>query len=660
MTSLSRRIGQLNFTGRLSDQLRYEDVRSPLSELDEDTALQILRDLEKQGSRVPNSTAYVIAAVKRHRSTRRSQQALQVSHASSRHLVNAAKLSGGGVRRQSELRQVADAGKLSGDGVRRQSESRPVADAGSSSGGCISRKIGWLNKSACLQERIDFDKASAGLRALGDDAAMCILEDLERNLARVKTPTNYILAAVHRAGDKCDDNRAMARREDLDPSCKLREQIDLLNKGAKLQKKVLPDEVIEVLSRLDETSAMKILKDVEVSAANIRKPVAYIIKAASKAWHRRREQPGTGQAEESMYGQPSWIKKTVGWLNNHLLGDEKISYIDVIGPLSSIDSTTAIKILKDVEEKHDTVTNPTGYVLREVSNAAKGRQAKDAGNITAALDVNRRQPDPRIQRSVDWLNKKAGLQQPLSFADVVEPLSALPIHDAMKVLKDVEKTAETIRNPTSYVLTAASKQAAWAVASKMLGSKKISATRRVDLDPSGKIDKKVSWINKHKELREPLSFEDVIEPLSALEISKALEILTDLEDRAKEVHKPIAYVCTAAKNALVGSSAGPAAKRKWQGTSSDSSEDSKEISRMVGLLNNTADWPSNLQYSDVKAPLERCGVEEALNILEDLKYARNVRDPTAYVISATRKFTASEDDRGRTKRTRRSDDEFHD
>eukprot|EP00930_Biecheleria_cincta_P089997 TRINITY_DN7934_c0_g1_i2.p1 TRINITY_DN7934_c0_g1~~TRINITY_DN7934_c0_g1_i2.p1 ORF type:complete len:634 (-),score=111.85 TRINITY_DN7934_c0_g1_i2:143-2044(-) len=616
MTVLTRRIRQLNLTGRLAEHLILEEVIGPLSDIDEDTALQILDDLENQGSKVGRPTAYVIAAANRRRPAD---------------------------RRQSKLRRDDDT---------RQSKSRPISDAGSSSGGGIGKMIGHLNRSGCLQERIVFDSVSAALTSIGDDAAMRILEDLERAADQVRNPSKYILVAAHRAGaeiDTWDDNRTVVQGENVDPTGELGKQIGWLNRSAKLQENISYNDVVGTLSLLDVTSAIDILRDVESSASSIRKPGAYILAAAKNALHQRRgskEQPGSEEEEDR-----TKIVRTVGWINRHIPLVEKISLSDVVGPLSAIDSVTAMKILKSLEGKHDTIKNPTGYVLKAAANA-EGRQADDAGSIASALEKDRMRVDPsgKIRRSVSWLNNHAHLEQCIAFADVVGPLSDLEIHNAMKILNDVRDRAETIRNPTGYILRAASKAAEWALAPRTHASTKVAALGRgVDLDPSGKIGKTVRWINENKELRQPLSFDAVIEPLSALDIKTALKILTDLEDRAQEVQNPNGYVVRAAKNALdpknrdSSQTRDPASKRSRPAAhDAHSAVEFKEISRKVGQLNKIADWPLKLSYSDIKEPLEQCGVELALDILEDLEYAHNVQDPTDYVLSAARKFTSGE------------------
>lgn len=188
-------------------------------------------------------------------------------------------------------------------------------------------------------------------------------------------------------------------------------------------------------------------------------------------------------------------------------------------------------------------------------------------------------------------------------------------------------------------------------------------------------------MNAHAPLKEKLSFNDLVQPLSQLDISSAMKIFKDLEEAADRVEKPTSYVCAAASRLLpFGSSSGTTRannKRTWPannsgpalpvwkppGTSvaeaphqtplaapparmanptapnvSPTDEDGRRISRQVAWLNQHAGLPERISYSDVKDPLEACDLRTAMRILKDCEsMASTVRNPTSYVVSMAEK-----------------------
>jgi hypothetical protein len=70
------------------------------------------------------------------------------------------------------------------------------------------------------------------------------------------------------------------------------------------------------------------------------------------------------------------------------------------------------------------------------------------------MDANR-----KLSKHIGWMNYHAGLQQPISCNDVLQPLLRVGYTEAMQLLKDVTEKAAIIKNPTSYIMSAASRMA---------------------------------------------------------------------------------------------------------------------------------------------------------------------------------------------------------
>lgn len=254
------------------------------------------------------------------------------------------------------------------------------------------------------------------------------------------------------------------------------------------------------------------------------------------------------------------------------------------------------------------------------------------------------------------MNKNANLREPLVFDEIVEPLSSLDITFAMQILKEVENEGSQMDDPTDFVLAECDANGAGPV---------------VDLDPTGKISRQVGWLNKNANLAENLIFDEVVEPLSRIDVVTAMKILKEVEEHGASMQSPTDHVIEAAEEAIANGSTPetprqvfgqggggfapppassqplpPRSKREWQEEEAHprgDSEDSKKISHAVGRLNKTVNLAEKLSYSDVKPHLEACGAEAASTILKDLeKAADRISNPTSYVIAAAKRKASGE------------------
>lgn len=277
---------------------------------------------------------------------------------------------------------------------------------------------------------------------------------------------------------------------------KISRQVGWLNHNVGLAIPISCSDVLPVLVQVGQAQAMKILKDVEQSAPQIENPTSYVLMAASNAG----AEPVAAIAAPAFHPVSAVVRapapvarlaaptdptgkiaRQVGWLNQHAGLKEKISFSDVVGPLSEIDVTSAMKILKDLEEGAPRIERPTAYVAAAASRLAPF-SAPRAGGVKRSLTVGVPQtavvqaaagaapavtvgtapnasPEDdegrKIARQVGWLNQHAGLAERISYSDVKESLEACDLRTAMKILKDVESTTQSIRNPTSFIIAAA-------------------------------------------------------------------------------------------------------------------------------------------------------------------------------------------------------------
>merc|ERR1712126_49405 len=251
--------------------------------------------------------------------------------------------------------------------------------------------------------------------------------------------------------------------------------------------------------------------------------------------------------------------------------------------------------------------------------------------------------EKKISRQVGWLNYNAGLIAPILCTEVLPLLVQVGLTQAMKILKDVEQVAPNITNPTSYVWVAATNAGSRNTLLSVASRPKQLPVAAGPSDPTGKIARQVGWLNQHAGLKEKISFTDVVEPLSKIDISNAMKILKDLEERANHVEHPTAYVVAAASR-VAPSTALQGDKRAWvpgvatMPNAKPFSDDQRRIARQVGWLNQHAGLIERISYSDVKEPLEALDLHTAMRLMKDIETMFQViRNPTAYLLSAARR-----------------------
>lgn len=279
----------------------------------------------------------------------------------------------------------------------------------------------------------------------------------------------------------------------------------------------------------------------------------------------------------------------------------------------------------------------------------------------------------KLSRQIGWLNKNAGLMENLSFSDVNGPLSMLPVTEAMKILKDLENNALTIKNPTSYVMKAAGNAMASGGIAKTpqrpppgLGGMGFGMPAAPvwgkgggkgfmgGFNPMGgdnkQISKKIGELNKSGVLQQNISYSDVIGLLAAIPTGQALKILDDLEKKGAEIKDPTGYVSKAAKNAGGGGGGGGMMPMMQQmmgmmgmggmGGGMGGSG-AKDIGKQVGQLNKSGVLVETISYSDVVGPLSQLDGGTVAKILSDLQNsATEIKNPTRYIVAAAERAGA--------------------
>lgn len=209
------------------------------------------------------------------------------------------------------------------------------------------------------------------------------------------------------------------------------------------------------------------------------------------------------------------IKRTISWYNKHGGLRKPLHYQDLADPLKRIGTEQALRILKGLEGKADSIESPTGWVLGYVNRLGCGDE----------LDWFLAE---KISKTVNWYNKYGELSQHLSYREVVGPLSKLNSEEAMKILKELDSKKHEVRDPTRWVI---------GYARYMEGF----------MERASKVRRTAMWYNQHGQLKEPIDVDEVIQDLASLEPWQSMSLLKTLGEKGEQVEKPTAWLCAAAQ-----------------------------------------------------------------------------------------------------------------
>lgn len=179
------------------------------------------------------------------------------------------------------------------------------------------------------------------------------------------------------------------------------------------------------------------------------------------------------------------------------------------------------------------------------------------------------------------------------------------------------------------------------------------------MDPTGKIGKTIGFMNKQVTEREKkISYQEVVGPLSMIDVTSAMRILKDLADNIATVRDPTSYVVAAAGRRMGMAPGGASQKRPWEMAqmaqmampfavapvhAKPEGEEAKKLSRHIGYMNKYGGFTETISYGEVKPHLEAVGHRVAFKILKDLSDNKaNVQSPTGYIVAACKRAASAE------------------
>ncbi|CAK0904178.1 unnamed protein product [Prorocentrum cordatum] len=430
------------------------------------------------------------------------------------------------------------------------------------------------------------------------------------------------------------------------------------------------------------TDAMAMLKQLEetAQAEEVRNPNAFVaaaIRRASAGSGKRagaapREGPGRAVIKKHLKGSSTSrdgflekIRKRVAWLNANARLNSEITWDKVSGPLVDA-GEVSLEMLQELEGSSSTIRDPTGWLiatarkkLRDVQDgAAPGARGGEPARVPKRRREEPEQPQElkfdKLEKRLNWLNEKVRLQSPLRLDTLVPILADLDLKQAFDILKSFEEKADSVRDPTAYVASAARDEL-----------RLLQEGGRMPPGPEvDKLEQRLTWLNEKVRMNAPLRLDTLVPILADLDLKQAFEILKSFEEKAESVRDPTAYVASAARDELrkrrEGGAAGglgpeipaprpseraarrPLALPGPPATPPPSSEEAR-LQKRIAWLNSHAALAEPLVYEELAPDLLGIGYLNALEVLNNLEEnGEKVRNPNRYVISGARKVAAGE------------------
>jgi hypothetical protein len=294
------------------------------------------------------------------------------------------------------------------------------------------------------------------------------------------------------------------------------------------------------------------------------------------------------------------LSRRIAWLNKNLELPMPLEESEVMTALDSIGLRQAMRILRRLEETGD-VSDPNEFIKDCVARS---------GWIWAKPDII--DDDEKVAKRVSWLNQFGGLLVPIDYAEVADMLDGLKVPHAMVLLRELEVNSATTPDPTGYIKGQID----------MAGQDDVQLPQVDAAREDSAIGRKIAAMNESGVLAKPIEYGEVMSGLMRIGDAQAKALLQEIESKGPSVKDPTGYLKFKLK-----------AKLASMGFSLEEARDAEtEILKRIEWLNDYGGIAQDIDYNQVKAPLEALGFDNAMTILKELEDKRStIRDPTGFI-----------------------------
>jgi len=254
-------------------------------------------------------------------------------------------------------------------------------------GNPIAKSIGTMNKLAVLAQPIMYKDVADVLESLGEDRAKELLKELRHAGRSIQRPTAWLKNAATKAASAEPSARKSGGRQGggrLSPEDLLKKALGLetapqqrgpqyspfvakavgmLNAGGTLQAPIMYKDAAPHLASVPESLAIDLIKQLSNKAADIKDPTNWLIASAKKGL----EKGNKGTTEMS---------KKIGVLNKSGKLSEPVKWSSVCGPMLLISDEDASALVKELQQKGSTITNPSTWLQLAAQRVLKSYTTK--------------------------------------------------------------------------------------------------------------------------------------------------------------------------------------------------------------------------------------------------------------------------------------------
>jgi len=253
-------------------------------------------------------------------------------------------------------------------------------------------------------------------------------------------------------------NKTVKAEGSTKQTTKTSKTIGWLNKNA-LMTPIMYSEVVSVLDSIGEDEAGKLLSELGEKAHSIKNPTSWLTKAAERisGGEERPPKKERVKVEDKDPSECKWCEKGECWTHGQIEKPEgnKPPARKGKGAGKGAGKSSGKSSAKGGGMW---VQVPFGSTVLTPGGGAMVPRGGGRGGFGGAM-MSMGNDSKKISKAIGWMNKNLALPEPIMYAEVAPMLDMIGDHEAGKLLHEFQESADSIKNPTRWLMAAARRAA---------------------------------------------------------------------------------------------------------------------------------------------------------------------------------------------------------